>query len=247
MDDLKQQLFDRLDKNLADYHELIVGFDKREIIEMADRIVAYSDAYAYLTNNHDFEDFEVDYLLKFHNPLEVVTDEWQRRREDISDMSFALHHVFDKQDALQEGYALVSDAPARQSDSREQKQAPSVSPESEPAHDGVDKVHGYTIKQSVLFTNDRGFALAENPNAPSPFVTWQLTEENGKREHFWGHYFSDVEKAAADFAARVTEYKNEYGVSEKKPSIIAQLKTERQAHQPEKPPKVLGVSKDEQR
>jgi len=38
-----------------------------------------------------------------------------------------------------------------------------------------ERIHGYTIKQSIVFENDRGFALAENPSAPQPFVTWQLT------------------------------------------------------------------------
>jgi hypothetical protein len=79
----------------------------------------------------------------------------------------------------------------------------------------TEKVHGYEIEKSVLFENDRGFALAENPNAPQPFVTWQFTEENGRREYYWGHYTQNHDSAAKDFAARVTDYQKSYGVSEK--------------------------------
>jgi hypothetical protein len=78
------------------------------------------------------------------------------------------------------------------------------------------KLHGYEIKRSVVFENDRGFALAENPNAPQPFVTWQLTEnENGTHDYYWGHYFYDGDKAANDFEIRVTDYQQSYGVTEK--------------------------------
>ena len=80
----------------------------------------------------------------------------------------------------------------------------------------TEKVHGYEIKKSVLFKNDRGFALAENPNAPQPFVTWQFTEnEGGRREFYWGHYTQNADSAAKDFEARVTDYQQSYGVSEK--------------------------------
>lgn len=78
-----------------------------------------------------------------------------------------------------------------------------------------EMVHGYEIKRSVLFDNDRGFALAENPNAPQPFVTWQFTEENGKRDYYWGHYTTNKDAAVRDYENRVSEYQHEYGVSEK--------------------------------
>jgi len=78
-----------------------------------------------------------------------------------------------------------------------------------------DNVHGYEIKRSILFANDRGFALAENPNAPQPYVTWQFTEENGWRDFYWGHYTANADAAAKDYATRVEDYKERYGVTEK--------------------------------
>lgn len=79
-----------------------------------------------------------------------------------------------------------------------------------------ERVRGYAIKRSIVFENDRGFAYAENPNAPQPFVTWQLTEnENGKRDYYWGHYATSADAAAKDFEARVEDYMKSYGVIEK--------------------------------
>jgi hypothetical protein len=78
-----------------------------------------------------------------------------------------------------------------------------------------ETIRGYEIKRSILFENDRGFALAENPNAPQPYVTWQFTEENGKRDYYWGHYTKNAVTAEKDYEARVTGYQKDYGVSEK--------------------------------
>ena len=78
-----------------------------------------------------------------------------------------------------------------------------------------DPVQGYEIKQAVLFENDRGFALAHNPAAPSPFVTWQYTEENGVKDFYWGHYLGEEKTAQADFDKRVSGYKTEHGFAEK--------------------------------
>ena len=79
-----------------------------------------------------------------------------------------------------------------------------------------ETVHGYAIRRSIVFENDRGFALAENSNAPQPFVTWQFTEnKGGGREFYWGHYTQSADSAAKDFETRVAEYQKDYGVSEK--------------------------------
>lgn len=106
MNDLKQQLMDRLERNLSEYHTHILGFDKQQIMEMAGHISAVSDAYYYLTAHHIFEASEIQYMLNFQNPLEVVSDEWGLRKDDVSDMSFALQHIFDTQDALSD-YPLM--------------------------------------------------------------------------------------------------------------------------------------------
>lgn len=98
--DKRQQLMDRLDKNLSDYHKEISGLEKPDIIGMAGEIAAIADTHYYLQNNHEFEPEQIDYLLKFENPLDVVSAKWKQRTDDISDMSFAVNEVFDKRDAL---------------------------------------------------------------------------------------------------------------------------------------------------
>ena len=76
----------------------------------------------------------------------------------------------------------------------------------------MDNIQGYTITQSVLFDNDRGFALGENPEAVSPFVTWQFTQGEGKRDYYWGHYHGDEQQAVSDYNIRVFDYEQQYGV-----------------------------------
>ena len=45
-------------------------------------------------------------------------------------------------------------------------------------------IQGYTIKRSILFENDRGFAVGEDTDAPNPFVSWRFkVDENGVRDY----------------------------------------------------------------
>ena len=71
---------------------------------------------------------------------------------------------------------------------------------------------GYEIRQSILFNNGRGFALAHDPKAPNPYVTWQFGDEGGRRDYFWGHYFNGRNEALADFNKRVYDYERQFGV-----------------------------------
>jgi hypothetical protein len=74
---------------------------------------------------------------------------------------------------------------------------------------------GYEIQRAVLFDNDRGFVFAHNPNAASPFVTWQLFNDNGKLSYESGHYFSTDEKMLVDYITRSEDYKETYKLTEK--------------------------------
>ena len=70
--------------------------------------------------------------------------------------------------------------------------------------------------KSITFDNGRGFALGFDEAAPSPFVTWQFTEtENGQKDYYWGHYHSSGQTAEKDFAKRVADYKELFGVHER--------------------------------
>ena len=93
---------------------------------------------------------------------------------------------------------------------KEQKRIEAATPE---------KVYGYEIKKSVCFSNNRGFAFAHNPNAVSPYVTWQFTEESGGvRDYYWGKYFSKKEPAVKNYHKRVRDYREDYPTLTEKPS-----------------------------
>ena len=74
----------------------------------------------------------------------------------------------------------------------------------------MEKNAGYVIRESVLFDNKRGFAIAEHGNP------------NGRRDYCWGHYHADEASAQKDFKDRAADYKRMYKVQEVKPRTIAQ-------------------------
>ncbi|HBU12591.1 MAG TPA: hypothetical protein DEB31_07680 [Clostridiales bacterium] len=63
-------------------------------------------------------------------------------------------------------------------------------------------IKGYDITRSVWFDSQRGFAIGYDPGAPSPYVCWQFTAENGKRNFYWGTYCMDAGGAADSYIAR---------------------------------------------
>ena len=69
--------------------------------------------------------------------------------------------------------------------------------------EGGEAVHEYEVIRSIAFNDKRGFAIGYNPNAPDPFVAWQFTEENGKRDFYWGRYSGDLAGAGDSYTARV--------------------------------------------
>jgi hypothetical protein len=71
------------------------------------------------------------------------------------------------------------------------------------------------VKQAILFENDRGFAFAHNPDAVSPFVSWQFTNDNGDFDHYWGHYCGSEEKALVDYISRAESYRLDNRLKEK--------------------------------
>jgi|GEM_PF-3086980 len=79
-----------------------------------------------------------------------------------------------------------------------------------------DTVHGYTVKQAVLFEDNGGIAFAHNPDAASPYVTWRVfhDSESGKLDYEWGKYFSSEEPALADFISRYEDYTNGKNLTE---------------------------------
>jgi hypothetical protein len=100
---------ERVNKNLTDYHDSLEGFGSRELIDMADKIAAMSGVHSYLCYR-GFEDDELNFLLQFQNPLEVVADAWyEYNAYSDNEMDFAFDGVVShKQDWL-DNYPLMKD------------------------------------------------------------------------------------------------------------------------------------------
>lgn len=67
---------------------------------------------------------------------------------------------------------------------------------------------GYEIKERFV-TGRMGVAFAENPAAPSQYVTWNYLAESPSH-FFWGHYFSDKRLALQDYEKRVESQVEDY-------------------------------------
>jgi len=77
----------------------------------------------------------------------------------------------------------------------------------------MDKNQGYAILKAVMLENGRGFALGENPRAPSRYVTWACyDDEKGQRQYEWGHYGNDLPTLEKDLADRVQSYQEQFKV-----------------------------------
>lgn len=105
---LEDELISRLKKNLTYYQERMMELSKDEIYEAAGRIIATEDAFFHMVENYTFEPEQIKYLLQFENPLDVVSDTWQERREDISDLDHTLEWVCTEKIHLVSGdYPLI--------------------------------------------------------------------------------------------------------------------------------------------
>jgi len=103
------RLIKRLNQNLVDYHNSLIALSKKEIIGEAGMIAAMSDAHYYLTANHVFSDSEVEYLLLFRTPLEVIADKWYERSSQLNGFSLVISEEFERKDAVEGGYQLYID------------------------------------------------------------------------------------------------------------------------------------------
>ena len=77
----------------------------------------------------------------------------------------------------------------------------------------MERNAGYEIKRLLLYDDNTGFALGENLRAPDPYVTWKVTEEQGRRSFDWGHYFTTERAAVKDFLKRAADYEKDNSVS----------------------------------
>lgn len=108
--EVKRAFEEKLGRNYAQFVMSWLTMQSTELIEKAEEIVATKLMVELLPETASTEDME--YLLRFTNPLEVVRDKWieENGSEMVhdDDMTHALWSITDKQDAEQE-YELDKD------------------------------------------------------------------------------------------------------------------------------------------
>src|SRR5659263_15997 len=111
--EMRDALFARLKENYDDTRNSLLQLDRQELIDKSERIAETAHVFKHLTEGHQFEENELEYLLQFHNPLEVVTDHWMDYELNLDVMDEVIWDVCDKQADIGE-YPLMKDKAARE-------------------------------------------------------------------------------------------------------------------------------------
>lgn len=97
----EEKLLKRLDRNYTDYRAKIARLETQEIFQKAEEIAATKEMYEYLSDRHHYVPEQLDYLLLFQNPLEVLRDQYVSgcwNKDDV--LENIVQTACDKQDAL---------------------------------------------------------------------------------------------------------------------------------------------------
>lgn len=115
-----QQLMDRLVKNHCDYYNTLLDKSREELIDLASEIAGTMDVFDHLVGRQ-YTARELDYLLRFQNPLEVIADHWTSQVFDLDALEAVVIDVLDKEDDLT-SYPLAPRAvDSKQEEKQEQK------------------------------------------------------------------------------------------------------------------------------
>jgi hypothetical protein len=107
-DNLKQRLFEQLDDGFMMYRDNVLTFDKERLFNDAAKIAASREAYAYFRRKHPYTVGQAEFLLKFHNPMEVIQARWHSRSGEAK---IAPETIFaDPQEAFGD-FTLAEDTP----------------------------------------------------------------------------------------------------------------------------------------
>lgn len=108
------QLRARLADNYSDYKADMLSLSKEELFNAISEAASTQQVYDYLTEQHYFTNAEVDFLLKFENPLDVVSDRWDTQMADVGEVVTRIFQD-EKWTTLQGGYALMpEEAPSHE-------------------------------------------------------------------------------------------------------------------------------------
>lgn len=112
---LRQQLIHRITENYSEYRANLLLKDRQELIDGAGKIADTAAVFRHMADR-SYTEQELNYLLKFQNPLEVVTAHWADYElvPDVLDTLIA--DTLDRQEDLTL-FPLATDAPAQRPDS----------------------------------------------------------------------------------------------------------------------------------
>jgi|GEM_PF-384013 len=109
-ENLHGQLINVIDDIFVGYIESVKGTDANSIADKSTNIAAMAYAHFYMTEMHNFRKSELEYLLQFQNPLEVLASVFENEfcNEQRSDITWNFFH---EQEALKSGHhALIADS-----------------------------------------------------------------------------------------------------------------------------------------
>jgi hypothetical protein len=91
---LIKQLWEKTERNFADFEREILAKSKHEIFSDAERIAAMDNARFYLAEYaHEFPAGVIKELLTLYDPVKAVAYAWQQHTDDLSDMDDLIREV----------------------------------------------------------------------------------------------------------------------------------------------------------
>ena len=89
----------RVEQNYADFKAEMLVLDCEDVYEMAGRITAVESAYYWLSIPYFLTEEDTEYMLRFHNPLEMLADFLEGQQGDGNDEIYeALAELFIQED-----------------------------------------------------------------------------------------------------------------------------------------------------
>jgi hypothetical protein len=100
----KQRLSRRIRKNFNDYKAAMLKTNRQHIFDNAPDIIAYQIVCRHMSHVSQYDEQSLDYLLKFENPLQLVTDHF---KQDMRvDLDAIIARICNTQDLLND-YSLM--------------------------------------------------------------------------------------------------------------------------------------------
>ena len=123
LNQLRQQLTDRLTENFSDYKSSLLLKGKQELIDDAKHIADTATVYRYMMRR-GYDKEELRYFLQFQSPLEVVASYWTDAEVSPDALDSVIADIADRQDDLSL-FPLITDGKEAEAQRPEQEPEPS--------------------------------------------------------------------------------------------------------------------------